>query len=55
MKPKSNTVAPSLIEAGFHYEKGNNSGWLSRIIDFRGHEGRVRHVDFRRLIGERST
>jgi hypothetical protein len=38
--------APSLIEAGFYYEKGNNPGWLRRVVDFRGHEGRVCYVDF---------
>jgi hypothetical protein len=46
MKLKQNTVSPSLIEAGFYYEKGNNPGWLRRVIDFSGHEGRVRYVDF---------
>lgn len=46
MKLKQNTVPPSLIEAGFYYEKGNNPGWLRRVIDFSGHEGKVRYVDF---------
>ncbi len=46
MKPKQNTVPPSLIEPGFYYEKGNNPAWLRRVVDFRGHEGRVRYVDF---------
>jgi hypothetical protein len=46
MKLKQNTVSPSLIEAGFYYEKGNNPGWLRRVIDFSGHEDRVRYVDF---------
>src|SRR6267378_2439958 len=46
MKSKYNTVPPSLIEAGFYYEKGNSPGWLRCIIDFCGHEGRVRYVDF---------
>jgi hypothetical protein len=40
-------VPPSLIEAGFYYEKGNNPGWLRRVVDFRGHEGRVCYVDFK--------
>ena len=46
MKPKQNIVPPSLIEADFYYEKGNSPGWLRRVIDFGGHEGRVRYVDF---------
>jgi hypothetical protein len=45
MKLKQNTVPPSLIEAGFYY-KGNNPGWLRRVIDSSGHEGGVRYVDF---------
>ncbi|XSC46401.1 hypothetical protein ACF1BQ_011405 [Bradyrhizobium sp. RDT10] len=43
---KTSHRAPSLIEAGFYYEKGNSPSWLRRVIDFRGHEGRVRYVDF---------
>jgi hypothetical protein len=46
MKPKHSTVPTSQIEAGLYYAKGNNPGWLRRVIDFRGYEGRVHYVDF---------
>jgi len=32
MKPKHNTVPPSLVREGFYFEKGNSKGWLRQYV-----------------------